>query len=41
MTNRVDNLREKMKAEGIASFLITSPYNLRYLTGFTGTTGVA
>ncbi len=41
MTNRVDKLREKMKAEGIASFLITSPYNLRYLTGFTGTTGVA
>ncbi|MBO0475936.1 aminopeptidase P family protein [Vagococcus sp. DIV0080] len=41
MINRVDKLREKMKAEGIASFLITSPYNLRYLTGFTGTTGVA
>lgn len=41
MINRVDQLREKMKAEGIASFLITSPYNLRYLTGFTGTTGLA
>jgi Xaa-Pro aminopeptidase len=30
-----------MKSEGISSFLITSPYNLRYLTGFTGTTGLA
>ena len=41
MIQRVANLREKMKAEGITSFLITSPYNLRYLTGFTGTTGLA
>ncbi|RSU01312.1 peptidase M24 family protein [Vagococcus fluvialis] len=39
--NRVNNLREQMKSEGISSFLITSPYNLRYLTGFTGTTGLA
>lgn len=41
MINRVNNLREQMKSEGISSFLITSPYNLRYLTGFTGTTGLA
>jgi Xaa-Pro aminopeptidase len=41
MINRVNNLREQMKLEGISSFLITSPYNLRYLTGFTGTTGLA
>lgn len=41
MINRVNNLREEMKSEGISSFLITSPYNLRYLTGFTGTTGLA
>lgn len=41
MIDRVNNLREQMKSEGISSFLITSPYNLRYLTGFTGTTGLA
>lgn len=41
MINRVNQLREKMKSEGIASFLVTSPFNLRYLTGFTGTTGLA
>lgn len=41
MINRVNNLREQMKSEEISSFLITSPYNLRYLTGFTGTTGLA
>lgn len=41
MINRVNNLRKQMKSEGISSFLITSPYNLRYLTGFTGTTGLA
>ncbi len=41
MINRVNSLREQMKSEGISSFLITSPYNLRYLTGFTGTTGLA
>ncbi|MFW8052451.1 M24 family metallopeptidase [Vagococcus fluvialis] len=41
MTQRITNLREKMKAENITSFLVTSPYNLRYLTGFTGTTGLA
>lgn len=41
MMQRVTNFREKMKEQGIASFLVTNPYNLRYLTGFTGTTGVA
>lgn len=41
MINRVDNLRKEMIKEDISSFLITSSYNLRYLTGFTGTTGVA
>lgn len=38
---RVANLRVKMKEEGIKSFLITDTFNLRYLTGFTGTTGMA
>ena len=30
-----------MQEENLDSFLITSPYNLRYLTNFTGTTGLA
>lgn len=41
MIKRIEKLRKKMKNENITSFLITSPYNLRYLTGFTGTTGIA
>ena len=41
MISRVANLRKEMFEEDISSFLITSSYNLRYLTGFTGTTGVA
>lgn len=41
MRLRVEKLRAKMKEENLAAFLITSPYNLRYLTGFTGTTGLA
>lgn len=41
MISRVANLRKEMIEEDISSFLITSSYNLRYLTGFTGTTGVA
>ncbi|KAF1303339.1 M24 family metallopeptidase [Candidatus Enterococcus willemsii] len=38
---RVQKLREKMKKEVVDGFLVTSPYNLRYLTNFTGTTGLA
>lgn len=41
MMLRVNKLRELMKKEQVDSFLITSPYNLRYLTNFTGTTGLA
>lgn len=41
MQKRVENLRKQMREEGIQGFLITSPYNLRYLTNFTGTTGWA
>lgn len=41
MIKRIEKLREKMLEESLTSFLITSPYNLRYLTGFTGTTGMA
>ncbi|MDT2756417.1 aminopeptidase P family protein [Enterococcus asini] len=41
MTLRVEKLRDLMKKEIVDGFLITSPYNLRYLTNFTGTTGLA
>lgn len=38
---RVEKLREAMRKDSIDGFLITSLYNLRYLTNFTGTTGLA
>lgn len=38
---RVDKLRQLMKENNLTGFLVTSPYNLRYLTNFTGTTGLA
>ncbi|MEG0294637.1 M24 family metallopeptidase [Enterococcus sp.] len=38
---RVEKLRVAMKEEGLAAFLVTSPYNLRYLTNFTGSAGLA
>ena len=41
MMLRVEKLRKKMQVENLDSFLITSPFNLRYLTNFTGTTGLA
>ena len=41
MMLRVEKLRKKMQEENLDSFLVTSPYNLRYLTNFTGTTGLA
>ncbi|MFK4566409.1 M24 family metallopeptidase [Enterococcus sp. UD-01] len=41
MMMRVNKLREQMKKNNLSGFLITSPYNLRYLTNFTGTTGLA
>ena len=34
-------IAQKMQEENLDSFLVTSPYNLRYLTNFTGTTGLA
>lgn len=39
--SRLARLKEKMSQEEIDGFLITSPYNLRYFTNFTGTTGLA
>lgn len=34
-------IAQKNAEENLDSFLVTSPYNLRYLTNFTGTTGLA
>lgn len=34
-------LREGMKKRGIDALLVTSPYNLRYISNFTGTTGLS
>lgn len=41
MINRIEKLREQMKKVDLPALLVTSQYNLRYLTGFTGTTGLA
>lgn len=38
---RIEKIRKKMDEQGIESVLVTSPYNLRYATGFTGSTGIA
>ncbi|MGM0167329.1 xaa-Pro aminopeptidase [Enterococcus sp. AZ135] len=41
MIRRIENLRALMKKEVIDAYLVTSPANLRYLTNFTGTAGLA
>ncbi|MHC5227014.1 M24 family metallopeptidase [Enterococcus sp. LJL99] len=41
MLARVNKLRALMKKNELAGFLVTSSYNLRYLTNFTGTAGLA
>lgn len=38
---RLTNIRQAMKHKAIEALLLTSPYNLRYATGFTGSTGIA
>lgn len=38
---RVEKLRTAMQKEQIDGFLVTNTYNLRYLSNFTGTAGVA
>ena len=37
--NRIDQLREQFKEKEIDGMLITSPYNRRFMTSFTGTAG--
>lgn len=39
--SRVEIIQNKMKEENIEALLITSPYNLRYASGFTGSTGLS
>jgi Xaa-Pro aminopeptidase len=41
MIKRIEKLRALMKNDGIDAYLVTSPANLRYLTNFTGTAGLA
>lgn len=41
MLKRIQNLRNEMKKDALDSFLVTSQGNLRYLTNFTGTAGMA
>lgn len=38
---KLNNIRNKMKEHDIDAILITSPYNRRYVTNFTGTAGAA
>lgn len=38
---RVNKVRERLNEENIEALLVTNMYNLRYLTNFTGTTGLA
>lgn len=38
---RVEKVQELLKEEGLDALLVTNPYNLRYVSNFTGTTGLA
>ncbi|MFZ3590292.1 M24 family metallopeptidase [Bacillus sp. DJP31] len=39
--NKIENLRNRFQEQNIDGVLITSVYNRRYMTGFTGSSGVA
>lgn len=39
--SRVENIQQEMKNQGVEALLITSPYNLRYASNFTGSTGLS
>lgn len=41
MEKRIKHLQQSMAQEALNAYYITSPYNLRYVTGFTETNGVA
>lgn len=38
---RVQRVQEQLEKRGLDALLITSPYNLRYVSNFTGTTGLS
>ncbi len=40
LTERIERLRERLKKESVDALFLSSPSNRRYLTGFTGSTGV-
>lgn len=39
MSVKLSALRERLKTENLDGFFVTNPYNRRYLSGFTGTSG--
>ncbi|MBM6617325.1 M24 family metallopeptidase [Bacillus suaedaesalsae] len=39
--NKIENLRNRFSEQNVDGLLITSNYNRRYMTGFTGSSGVA
>ncbi|MFZ2435485.1 MAG: aminopeptidase P family N-terminal domain-containing protein, partial [Trichococcus flocculiformis] len=39
--SRVSKLQDAIKAKKMDAMLVTSQYNLRYVSNFTGTTGLA
>lgn len=39
--DKLQKIREELEAAGIDALLVTSPYNRRYLTNFTGSAGIA
>lgn len=39
--SRLSKIQAVLKEEGMDAILVTSPYNLRYVSNFTGTTGMA
>ncbi|WP_197017790.1 M24 family metallopeptidase [Alkalibacterium sp. AK22] len=41
MMSRVQAIQNKMKAQGLEALLLTSSYNLRYASNFTGSTGLS
>ena len=41
MSERVGRVRERLEREGLDSLLVEAPANLRYLTGFSGSNGLA
>jgi Xaa-Pro aminopeptidase len=40
-TSRIRQLRQRLRVDGLNAFLVTVPENVRYLTGFTGSNGLA